>query len=91
MSTWMSIGFDPNQMDSSTKSYAMPATGEARDDTAPRLTGGLDQAPTGEFGPASGPRGARTDWIAGGIKSLVGRYPTLRVLEWRPRWSTLEG
>jgi hypothetical protein len=85
MSTWMSIGFDPNQMDPATDPYALPSTGEARDDAAPRLTGGLDQAPPGEFGAVSHPRGSRTDWIAGGIKNLVGRYPTLRVLEWRPR------
>lgn len=85
MSTWMSIGFDPNQMDPATEPYAQPSMSAAGDDAAPRLPGGRDQAAPGEFGAVSGPRGSRTDWIVGGIKNLVGRYPTLRVLEWRPR------
>jgi hypothetical protein len=85
MSTWMSIGFDPNQMDPATDPYALSSTGEAQDNAAPRLTGGLDQAAPGDLGAVTAARGARTDWIAGGIKNLVGRYPTLRVLEWRPR------
>ena len=43
MSAWMSIGFDPNQMDPTTELKTQAGTGEARDDAAPRRTGGLDQ------------------------------------------------
>jgi hypothetical protein len=85
MSTWMSIGFDPNQMDPATEPYAQPSMSEAGDDTPPQLTGGLDQAAPSEFEAVSGPRGARTDWIAGVIKHLVARHPTLQLPEWGPR------
>ena len=43
MSTWMSIGFDPNQMDPVTEPKTQAAISESRDDAAPRQTGGLDQ------------------------------------------------
>jgi hypothetical protein len=43
MSTWMSIGFDPDHMDPVTEPKTQAATGEAQDNTAPRQTGGLDQ------------------------------------------------
>jgi hypothetical protein len=44
MSTWMSIGFDPDQMDPITESDTRAAISGAQDDAAPRQTGGLDQA-----------------------------------------------
>ena len=43
MSTWMSIGFDPDHMDPVTEPKTQAAIGEARDGAAPRKTGGLDQ------------------------------------------------
>ena len=43
MSTWMSIGFDPNQMDPATEPHPQPSMSEAGKDAAPRQTGGLDQ------------------------------------------------
>jgi hypothetical protein len=43
MSAWMSIGFDANQMDPATEPKTQAAIGEARDDAAPRQTGGHDQ------------------------------------------------
>jgi hypothetical protein len=43
MSTWMSIGFDPDQMDPVTEPKAQAAISETRDEAAPRQTGGLDQ------------------------------------------------
>jgi hypothetical protein len=43
MSTWMSIGFDPNHMDPVTEPKTHAAIGETRDDAAPRQTDGLDQ------------------------------------------------
>jgi hypothetical protein len=43
MSAWMSIGFDPNQMDPATEPKTPAAIGETRDDAAPRQTSGLDQ------------------------------------------------
>ena len=73
MSTWMSIGFDPDQMDPATEPYAQASMSEAGDDAVPRLTGGLGQAVAGGFGAVSGPRGSSTHWIAGAIKHLVAR------------------
>ena len=43
MSTWMSIGFDPDRMDPVTEPKTQAAIGETRDDAAPPQTGGLDQ------------------------------------------------
>jgi hypothetical protein len=85
MSTWMSIGPDPNQMDLTTEPYAEPSISEAGDDALPRPTGGLDQAAPGEFGAVSGPRGSRTHWIARAIKPLIARHPPLHVPGWRLR------
>jgi hypothetical protein len=44
MSTWMSIGFDPDHMDSATEPNTQAAINGAGDDAAPRRTGRLDQA-----------------------------------------------
>lgn len=85
MSTWMSIGFDPNQMDPATEPYPQPSMSEARNDAAPQLTGGLDQGAPSEFGAVSGPRGSSTHRIAGALKHLVARHPPLQVPELRPR------
>lgn len=79
MSTWMSIGFDPDQMDPATEPYAQASMSEAGDDAAPRLTGSLGHAAPGGLGAVSGPRGSSTHWIAGAIKHLVARHPTLPV------------
>lgn len=54
MSKWMSIGFDPDQMDPVTESNTRAAISGARDDAALRQTGGLDQATPGKFGAVSG-------------------------------------
>jgi hypothetical protein len=54
MSTWMSIGFDPDQMDPVTESNTRAAISGARDDAAPRQTGGLDQATPSTFEAVSG-------------------------------------
>jgi hypothetical protein len=43
MSTWMSIGFDPDLMDPVMEPKTQAASGEAGDEAAPRQTGGLDQ------------------------------------------------
>jgi hypothetical protein len=43
MSTWMSIGFDPDQMDPTTETNTQVAVSGARDDAAPRQTDGLDR------------------------------------------------
>ena len=53
MSQWMSIGFDLDQMDPATEPNTEAAISRARDDAAPRQTGGLDQATPSEIG-ASG-------------------------------------
>ncbi len=54
MSKWMSIGFDPDQMDPITEPNMQAAISGARDDAASRQTGGLDQATPSEFGAVSG-------------------------------------
>ena len=48
MSKWMSIGFDPDQMDPATEPNTRAAISGARDDAAPRQTGGLDEAKPSE-------------------------------------------
>jgi hypothetical protein len=53
MSKWMSIGFDPDQMDPATEPNTQAAIRGALDDAAPRQTGGLDEAKLSEVG-ASG-------------------------------------
>ena len=83
MSTWMSIGFHPDQMDPVTKHQTQPAIAGARDDAAPRQTGGLGHATLSEFGAVSGLNPSSTHGIAGAIKHLVARHRTLRVPEWR--------
>jgi hypothetical protein len=83
MSTWMSIGFDPDQMDPVTKQQTQPAIAAAQDDSAPRQTGGLDHATPSEFGAVSGLSHSGTHGIAGAIKRVVARHRTLRVPEWR--------
>ena len=54
MSKWMSIGFDPDQMDPVTRPNAQAAISGARDGAAPRQTGDLDQATPSEVGALSG-------------------------------------
>jgi hypothetical protein len=54
MSKWMSIGFDPDQMDPVREPNTQAAISGGRDDGAPRQTGGLDQATPREFGAVSG-------------------------------------
>ena len=78
MSTWMSIGFDPDQMDPTTAPNMQAAMSGARDDAAPRHTGGLDQASPREFEPVSGLDDSSNHWIAGALKHLVARGRTLR-------------
>ena len=53
MSKWMSIGFDPDQMDPAPEPDTQAAIRGARDDAAPLQTGGLDEAKPSEVG-ASG-------------------------------------
>lgn len=81
MSKWMSIGFDPDQMDPVTEPNSQAANSGARDDAAPRQTGGLDQATPSEFGAVSGLNGSSKHGIAGVIKHLVARYQTRGVPE----------
>lgn len=85
MSTWMSIGFDPNQMDPATEPHPQPSMSEVGTDATPQLPGGLDQAAPSDFGAVSGPRGSSTHWIAGAFKHLVARHPPLQVPGLRPR------
>ena len=77
MSTWMSIGFDPDQMDPTTETNTQAATSGARDDAAPRRAGGLDQATPSQSGPDNGLNDSRKHWMAGAIKHLVARHRTL--------------
>jgi hypothetical protein len=83
MSKWMSIGFDPDQMDPATESNTQVAISGARDDAAPRQTGGLDQATPSEFKAVSGLNDSSKHSIAGAIKHLVARHRMLGVPEWR--------
>jgi hypothetical protein len=71
MSTWMSIGFDPDQGDPTTETSTQVAISGARNDAAPRQTGGLDQAKPGEFEAVSGLNGSTRHWIAGAINHLA--------------------
>ena len=77
MSTWMSIGFDPDQMDPTTETNTQLAISGARDDAAPRQTGALDRATPSEFGAVSGLNDSSTLRIAGAIKHLIAGYRTL--------------
>ena len=80
MSKWMSIGFDPDQMDPVTAEAAISG---ARDDAAPRQTGGLDQGTLSEFGAVSGPNDSSKHWLAGAIKHLIAHHRTLGVPAWK--------
>jgi hypothetical protein len=46
MSKWMSIGFDPDQMDPVREPNTQAAISGGRDDAAPRQTGGLNSNAT---------------------------------------------
>ena len=81
MSKWMSIGFDPDQMDPVTAEAAISG---ARDDAAPRQTGGPDQGTLSEFGAGSALSDSSKHWLAGAIKHLVACHRTLGVPAWRP-------
>ena len=48
MSKWMSIGFDPDQMDPATEPNTRAVISGARDDADPRQTGGLDEVKPSE-------------------------------------------
>ena len=73
MSTWMSIGFDPNQMDPATEPNTQAAISGARADVSPRSAGGLGTATASEFGAVSGLKDSSRHWVAGAIKHLVAR------------------
>jgi hypothetical protein len=83
MSKWMSIGFDPDQMDPITEPNMQAAISGAWDDAASRQTGGLDQATPSEFGAVSGLNESSKHGIAGAIKNLVARHRTLGVPGWK--------
>lgn len=53
MRMWMSIGFDPDQMDRATEPNTQAAISGVRDDAAPRQTGGLEQGTPSEVGAVS--------------------------------------
>jgi len=48
MSKWMSIGFDPDQMDPAPEPNTQAAIRGVRNDAGPRQTGSLDQAKPSE-------------------------------------------
>ena len=83
MSTWMSIGFDPDQMDPAPERDTQAAMGGTRDEGAPRQTGGFDQTPLSEAGPVNSLNESSTHWIAGALKHLAARHRTPTVPEWR--------
>jgi hypothetical protein len=82
MSTWMSIGFDPDQMDAVTEPSTQVAMGGARDEVALPPVVGLDQARPSELRPVSGLNDSRTHWLAGALKHLVARHRTTTVPDW---------
>jgi hypothetical protein len=82
MSKWMSIGFDPDQMDSAAEPNAQAAMGEAHGEVAQRQSGGLDHATHSELGAVSDLNGSTTHWIAGALKHLVARRRTPAATEW---------
>jgi hypothetical protein len=77
----MSIGFDPDHMDSTTEPTTQAVISGARHDATPRPTAGLDQATLSEFGALSGLNDSSKHWIAGTIKHRVARHRTLGVPE----------
>ncbi len=83
MSTWMSIGFHPDQMELTTEPTTQAVIRGARDDATPRPTADLDQATLSEFGAVSGLNDSSKHWIAGTIKHLVARHRMLGVPEWK--------
>lgn len=54
MSKWMSIGFDPDEMDPATESNTRAAISGLRDDAAPREFDGSDHATPIRFWAVSG-------------------------------------
>jgi hypothetical protein len=80
MSKWMSIGFDPDQMDPVNTEAAISG---ARDDAAPRQAGGFDQGTPSEFGAVSGLNDSSKHWLTGAIKYLAARRRTLGVPAWK--------
>jgi hypothetical protein len=58
MSKWMSIGFDPDQMDPVRDPDTQAAISGGRDDAAVRQTGGFEQARSSEFEAVSGLKGS---------------------------------
>jgi len=53
MSKWMSIGFDPDQMDPVAESKMRAAISRVQDEAAPRQNGGLDQASPASLEPST--------------------------------------
>ena len=49
MSKWMSIGFEPDQMDPTTEPKTQAGVSGSRDGAASRQTGALDQPAPSEF------------------------------------------
>ena len=80
MSKWMSIGFDPDQMDPVNTEAAISG---ARDDAAPQQTGGLDLGTPSEFGAVSGMNDFSKHWLTDAIKRLVVRHRILGVPAWK--------
>ncbi len=74
MSSWMSIGFDPDQMDPVTRPSAQAAISGAPDDATPRQTGGLDEATPSEVGAVSDLNDSSKHSITRAIKRLVARH-----------------
>jgi hypothetical protein len=85
MSTWMSIGFDPDQMDPATERNTQAAMGGSRDDVASRQARGLGRATVSGLGPVSGLNDSSTHWMAGAMKHLVARHRAPAVPEWTRR------
>jgi hypothetical protein len=71
MSKWMSIGFDPDQMDPVRAPDAQAAISGAGEDAAQRQTGGL------------GLNASSKHSIARAMKRLVARHRKLRVPAWK--------
>jgi hypothetical protein len=87
MSTWMNIGFDPDQfdpdqMDPAPERNTQAAMGGARDEVAPRQADGLGQATLSGPGPVNGLKDSSTHWIAGALKHLVARHRAPAVPDW---------
>jgi hypothetical protein len=84
MSTWMSIGFDPDQMDHLSEPDTRAATGGAADEVALPQAGGLDGATPRELRAVGGLNDSSPHWIAGALRHLVARHRAPAVPDWTP-------